>query len=157
MSDPVTANRSDIEYAQAVHGTITADIRQTTGKMARRFLISALIPLAVFIITLVISGYVRVWVAATYQAGSLNLTTAISTTLVIIVFSWFALNQAERRWHGWAALRRLLAVLGALSRLETALDQAGESLAVQADTTWQAYRRYADTIGHPLPPLDIGQ
>lgn len=157
MSDSITANRSDIEYAQAVHSTITADIRQTTGKLARRFLISALIPLAVFIITLIVSGYVRVWIAATYQADSLNLTTAISTSLVIIVFTWFALSLTERRWHGWAALRRMLAVLGALSRLETALDEPGESLAVQADTTWQAYRRYADTIGHPLPPLDTGQ
>ncbi len=149
----MTANRSEIDYARSVHKTISDDIQQTTRIFAQRFVICALVPLAVLIVTTIISGYVRVWTAATFQSDSLNLTTAISTSLVVIVMTLFVFRRLERRFQGWAALRALLGVLMNLTRLETALNDPQAELAVRADSAWKAYREYTEVIGHPRPPL----
>lgn len=153
----MTANRSEIDYARSVHKTISDDIRQTTGVFSRRFLICALVPLAVLIVATIISGYVRVWTAASFQSDSLNLTTAISTSLVVIVVSWFVFRRLEQRLQGWAALRTLLGVLTNLTRLETALNDPQAELAALADAAWKAYREYTEVIGHPHPPLGTTQ
>jgi uncharacterized membrane protein (DUF485 family) len=149
-------NRSEINYAHAVQGTISGHIRQTTRQLTKRFVVAALVPLLVFVMLLLLSGYVRTWVAVTYQADSLNLTTAISTSLVVLVVSWFVLGQTEQRTRGWAALRRLMGVLGALTRLEAALQNPADQseLTLKADIAWGAYRRYVETLGLTLPPLD---
>ena len=147
------------EYAQAVWDTISEDIRHTTGALARRFLLSALVPLVIFLVLAAVAGYVRVWVAATYQTESLNITTAVSTSLVVIVLTWVALRLFERHYHGWAGLRRMMAVLGALTRLETALKEpesleAQDDLTQRAELAWHTYERYTSVINREMPRLN---
>ena len=143
-------------YANRVKTVVSKDISRTGSTLFSRFGVSLVVPLLVFVVLMVIGGYVRLWVASTYQSSSLDLTTGISTTLVILFGSWFVLRRVERRFHGWAALRHLTGVLTALSRLETLLnnDQDPDDVTRQAETTWQAYNEYLHVLGYEAPSLD---
>ncbi len=142
-----------MNYPIRIQETISKDIRRTLGPLRGRVVGSMLIPLLVFMGLMIGSGYVRVWVAATFEANSLNLTTAISTSLVVIVVATSVLQRLEKRYRGWAALRGLVTTLAHLSRLETAIRNEADGLEDLADVAWAAYQSYLTILDIEAPSL----
>jgi hypothetical protein len=106
-------------------------IRQNSRRLTLPILIVMLktfaIPVGVFVLAWIASGYIRGWVAENFQDGSLNSTTFLSTTLATFALTWIAWRWAEKRFGGLRLIRRLGSVSRAVLRVETAIETARRS------------------------------
>jgi hypothetical protein len=83
-----------------------------------------LVPVVVFIVAWIASGYIRGWAAEKFLNDSLNSTTYLSTTLATFALTWIAWRWAEARFGGLRLIRGLARVSRAVLRVETAIETA---------------------------------
>lgn len=146
-----------VERAQRVLETISQDTSRTTGPLLRRLVLTLLPPLGVFLLVMIASGYLRVYLESEYQDSGLNTLTAISTSLLTIAVAWWTIRWTERRFGGMRSLRQLLHVVGSARLLEReiAADQDDPTnLEAQALQTWEDYRALVDDLGLTPPAAD---
>lgn len=136
------------ENAQHIHDTIASNTQRLSGPILRRLLQSAVLPLVVFIITMLLSSYARQYVDMSFASSNLNLLTAISTSLLILVLTWKAWQWSERRFSGWASVQRMFGVVSSVARLEKALsnETSHVELDAAAQSAWDAYTSLAQFL-----------
>lgn len=149
-----------IAYAQRVREAISADTSRTTLPVLSALFKTLVLPLIVFVITMLVSGYMRVYFDMEFQDSTLNTLTAISTSLLILVFTWFAFRWSQARFGGLSAFSEMIRVVGSVRALELAVanagDQDAESLTMlrqSADDAWQTYKDFVAHLGLK-PPSD---
>ncbi len=147
---------------QQLIDAIRQHTRQHSGAIFRVLLFTFGIPWIVFIITWLIGDYARRYVGETFNDSFLNLTTAISTFLVVVAATYSTWRWAERRFGGGALVRRLLQTTRAVLEVEKAIeatrtqpsetqDQETERLARQA---WETYTRGMRESGFPVQGMN---
>ncbi len=151
---------NSIAYAQRVKDAISADTSRTTLPVLSALFKTLVLPLIVFVITMLISGYMRVYFDMQFQQSTLNTLTAISTSLLILVFTWFAFRWSQARFGGLSAFGEMIRVVGGVRALELAVASASdgdaEAIAIlhqSADDAWQTYKDFVAHLGL-TPPSD---
>lgn len=151
-----------LAYAAQVKAAIAQDTPRTTMPVLSALFKTLLLPLFVFIVTMLASGYLRVYFDAEFQSPSLNTMTAISTSLLILVFTWLAFRWSQARFGGLSAFNGMLRVVGSVRALELATTHAAETddeaiITVQqtADEAWRTYKDFVRHLGLTPPSDDL--
>lgn len=109
------------DYPRRVHALISTASNQASGPLLRRFILTLLPPFLVFIGTGAASSFARALLEAQFNDAGLNTLTWITTTLLMLVLTWWTWQFCERRFGGLRALGLMLAVLRSMNALETGL------------------------------------
>lgn len=151
---------SPIEMAQAVIDTITQDIKRVNGRSVWVLLKALAILMGTLLIAFIIAGNIRLYIAVTFQNDALNTTTSLSTSLLTLLLIGQVARWAERRWSGFALLKRLFGLLIRMNNLQNLIADAqkGDADAMNAldeaaQTTWHFYTEIVDSVGLPAPVL----
>lgn len=149
---------SPIENAQVVFDTIIRDIKRVNGRSVIILLKTLGLLFGVLLIAFIIAGNIRLYIAVTFENDALNTTTSLSTSLVTLLLIAQAGRWAERHWHGFALLRRLMGVLTRMNTLQNQIDTAkkGDSQSLitldeTAQNTWEFYTDLVDSVGLTEP------
>lgn len=145
---------NSLKNAQHIRDTISQNTPRLSRPIVSRLLQTALIPFLAFVITLLASGYARLYVDRTFRDDSLSLLTAFSTTLLTVIFTWRAWQWSERRFGGWANVSAMFGVVRGVARLEKAIDSAAQldenindELDSAAQSAWNTYTTLAQRVG----------
>ncbi|MBL8162061.1 MAG: hypothetical protein JNJ61_08750 [Anaerolineae bacterium] len=135
-----------IALQQELIATIKEQSRQMSGRATWMIVRTFSAPLSTFVITAALGAYARDYVALTFQDGSLNLLTTISTWLATLVLTYQVWRWSERRFGGVAFIGRLFGVSQAVLRVEEAIQRAQQSeqpdvaeIETLAQNAWQTY------------------
>ncbi len=141
---------NSLENAQQIYDTISQNTPRLSRPLLFKLAQSALVPFLVFTISMVISAYARQYVDFTFQDDNLSLLTAFSTSLLTLVLTWRAWQWSERRFNGWANMRRMFSVVSSVARLEKALQGDDQvELDAAAQSAWSAYTLLAQALNVP--------
>lgn len=150
-----------VTHAQHTRERIAQDTPRTTGPLLARLSKTLLPALLVFVVTMLASGYLRVYLDAEFQDSGLNTLTAISTSLLILVLTWAALRWTESRFQGIGGMRRMGRMVTQMRLLERGIenaDTADEAMLDELDQlagqTWQDYQVFVAGLGLN-PPAEV--
>lgn len=145
---------------------LVAAIKQTSNRMALPVVVvlvkTLALPLLVFLLLGMGGVFARQYVENAFQNTFLNFTTTLSSYIVLLGGTWYALRWSDRHFGGATLVKGLGSVLGQVARLETAIERmkaagsrdpaAIEGLSTMAYAAWEHYTSVMEAAGFSITP-----
>ena len=152
--------QESIQLEKELVDSIKQNTRKYGGTIFKKLLMSFAVPYVVFIILWVITSELRNMVAIQYDDTTLNLTSLISSILVVGLITIVVWRWLEKRFHGVALIGQLVGISKAVLVVEKKIDETKQKAeATPSDVAeierlayaaWDQYTQVMRDAGMPV-------